>query len=83
MEKIGLCTNGFGGDVISTNKYGDLQRNKYYQKCIHWIMYYHLPRTGLCTTYGWVKAWLELAPHSVIMPSARISLKPSYKLNLC
>jgi hypothetical protein len=50
--------------------------------------------TGLCTTIyraldyvlpmaGWVKAWMELAPHSVIMPSARISQKPSYKSNLC
>jgi hypothetical protein len=74
MEKTGLCTTTFRGDVISTNTYGDKQRNKYYQKCIHWIMYYQLPRTGLCTTYGWVKVWLELAPQSVIMPSARISL---------
>jgi hypothetical protein len=47
---------GGGGAVISTNKYGDRERNKYYQKCIHWIMYYHVPRTGLCTTYTWVKA---------------------------
>jgi hypothetical protein len=39
--------------------------------------------TGLCTTYSWVKAWLELSPDSVIMPSARISLRPSYKSNLC
>jgi hypothetical protein len=75
IEKTGLYTTTFRGDVISTNKYGDRQRNKYYQKCIHWIMYYQLPRTGLCTTYSWVKAWLELAPQSVIMPSARISLR--------
>jgi hypothetical protein len=56
MKKTGLCTTAFRGDVINTNKYGDRECNKYYQKCIHWIMYYHLQRTGLCTTYGWVKA---------------------------
>jgi hypothetical protein len=83
MQKTGLCTITLRGDVISTNKYGDRQRTRYNQKLIHWIMYYQLPRTGLCTTYGWVKAWLELAPQSVIMPSARISLRPSYKSNLC
>jgi hypothetical protein len=74
---------GAGGG--GRNKYyRDRQWNKYYQKCIHWIMYYYLPRTGLCTTYDWVKAWLELAPQSVINNNAiGQGLKPRYELNLC
>jgi hypothetical protein len=51
VQKTGLCTIAFRGDVISTNKYGDRPGNKYYDECIHWIIYYHLPRTGICTTY--------------------------------
>jgi hypothetical protein len=54
MQKTGLCTTVFRRDVISTNKYGDRNRNKYYQKSIHWIMYYGTTYiyslTGLCTT---------------------------------
>jgi hypothetical protein len=50
MQRTRLSTTVFRGDVISTNKYRDRQRNKYYQKLIHWNKYYHFLRTGLSNT---------------------------------
>jgi hypothetical protein len=56
MQRTGLSTTSFRGDVISTNKYRERQRNKYYQKFIHWIKYYQFPITGLsATSEDWIK----------------------------